>query len=267
MHFKVLVVGEDVDNILRPFQQGGREIFPIEQLKFIDEEEKLRQQAEKIIEVDSYLGKSNLEAAGKTYLDYYGKGDFSTFVKEWNGSNIDNIKNRYGYWLNPKGQWDWYVIGGRFSGELKLNGGAEGQTGEPGIPQLLGIDSYELEEDYVDSARKKDIDFSTMNSKCYKELCAEYSWWKETNKKEQEQFLHCKEDVPREGETQLEYADRLFVSWTCYAIVIKGEWYSNYYYDYVKEEMVEVPEWEGVFWDKLNSVDDEEVITVVDVHN
>jgi hypothetical protein len=47
---------------------------------------------------------------------------FEEFMKGWHGSdNRDKVKNRYGYWQNPNKKWDWWTIGGRWTGHLKLD--------------------------------------------------------------------------------------------------------------------------------------------------
>jgi len=49
---------------------------------------------------------------------------------------------------NPKSKWDWYQLGGRWSGLIKLKEGAEGIEGESGV-----FDN----ETGIDAAYKKDI--------------------------------------------------------------------------------------------------------------
>jgi hypothetical protein len=68
--------------------------------------------------------------------------------------NVDALIDR----TNPNRKWDWYQIGGRWSGFLKLKPGAAGSDGERSWtnrdePNKVG---------WVDSARKGDIDFAGM---------------------------------------------------------------------------------------------------------
>lgn len=53
-----------------------------------------------------------------------------------------NENNRYGYFHNPNAKWDWYSLGGRRSGMIKLKDGATGKIGESGVfKNSVGIDS------------------------------------------------------------------------------------------------------------------------------
>ena len=46
---------------------------------------------------------------------------FDKFVKKYHcEEKRDPEKGRYGYWANPKAKWDWYQLGGRWTGYFKL---------------------------------------------------------------------------------------------------------------------------------------------------
>ena len=46
---------------------------------------------------------------------------FEEFMEEYCGFNgRDKKKNRYGYWQNPNRKWDWWTIGGRWTGHLLI---------------------------------------------------------------------------------------------------------------------------------------------------
>jgi hypothetical protein len=57
---------------------------------------------------------------------------------------------------NPNKQWDWYVVGGRWTGMLKLKPGAKGNLGRP------GTFGNQAEIGAADQARKGDIDWDGM---------------------------------------------------------------------------------------------------------
>lgn len=57
---------------------------------------------------------------------------------------------------NPNAKWDWYQVGGRYSGRLKLREGKAGKHGRQGMGTERGP------EGYVDVARKGDIDWAGM---------------------------------------------------------------------------------------------------------
>lgn len=62
---------------------------------------------------------------------------------------------------NPNAEWDWWQLGGRYSGWLKLKAGASGETGRKGLMGSCLNDGA----GWVDSAMKRDIDFDGMRDK------------------------------------------------------------------------------------------------------
>jgi hypothetical protein len=116
-HFSVLVVGENPEEQLAPFQENNMGNHPCCFLEFEDCTEDYRRDAEEIEE--------DPEANGKTRLEYYGQGDFDKFCKEWDGCGRDPITGKYGRWENPNAKWDWYKLAGRFSGKLIRRNGTK----------------------------------------------------------------------------------------------------------------------------------------------
>lgn len=70
---------------------------------------------------------------------------YDDYLKHWHG--IENPKYQ-GYWTNPNAKWDWYLLGGRWSGLIKLRPGARGKVGTAGVFE---------NETGIDQAKKKDI--------------------------------------------------------------------------------------------------------------
>lgn len=82
---------------------------------------------------------------------------FEKFAKDWHGSSgPDKKTGRYGYWRNPNAKWDWWTIGGRWSGYYPLANGAERRLGEPGT-----FDN-KAEAGHGDVVRVKDIDMAAV---------------------------------------------------------------------------------------------------------
>lgn len=62
---------------------------------------------------------------------------------------------------NDQSKWDWYQIGGRWSGQLKMKEGAtSGQTGE----RSWANENEPIQDGYTDSALAGDVDWSAMVS-------------------------------------------------------------------------------------------------------
>lgn len=127
-HFTVLVIGDDIDKQLAPFNEQPNE----------DDED-----CAPFMEWTAY-GKNGeyrantKEEAEKACLDA--------------GDTVEDGP----YYSNTQAKWDWYVIGGRWTGFFKLKEGAEGKLGRTGLmteKAPLGT---------ADQAFKKDIDFEGM---------------------------------------------------------------------------------------------------------
>lgn len=103
---------------------------------------------------------------------------FPEFCVDWYGHGLvahdetpdTEGDHKYGYTLvdevgavvktvrrtNPNAHWDWYLVGGRWTGFFLLKDGGEGEVGEP------GIQTREPGPGRVDSALKGDVDIETM---------------------------------------------------------------------------------------------------------
>jgi len=130
-HFTVLVIGDDYEKILAPFNEQPDE----------DDEDC----ADNIYwECDG--------ADGETYTADT-KAELEKEVADAKTTIVE------GPWLNnSQGYWDWYVLGGRWQGNLRLkNKNTSGQKGRPGVMSKPDLDPLN-----ADSALIKDIDFDGM---------------------------------------------------------------------------------------------------------
>lgn len=135
-HFTVLVIGENPKEQLKPFQENNMGDYPEDFLEFY--------------EID---WKSDYNTKEEAFSDGY---------KEHEG--------KIGYWENPNAKWDWYVLGGRWSGYYKLKPGAEGLLGKPGGFQNTP------EEGYVDQCKRKDIDIEYMREEARKKAIYDFKF-------------------------------------------------------------------------------------------
>ncbi len=62
------------------------------------------------------------------------------------------------YWRNPDAKWDWYQLGGRWTGYFKLLPGKTGATGRP------GLFTHPAENGTADQCRKGDIDPASVSA-------------------------------------------------------------------------------------------------------
>lgn len=155
-HFVVMVIGDNPEQQLAPYAEN--------------------------LEVPEYLVEEVSEHDKQRMLDYYNENcekPYTDFDKcyadngeDWDGNRLR--KNENGIWCeystyNPNSQWDWYLLGGRWSGShFKLKPGAKsGVLGEPSWtnPTNRGYDA----------ALKGDIDFTATT----KEQFAPYAMVKD----------------------------------------------------------------------------------------
>lgn len=200
-HFAVLVIGDDIEKQLAPYQENNMGDCPKEYLVFNDTEDEYREEYENgtrkeffcdsssswglkipekswkelsdknIIHISKeFFGRVGLyKGIGSKYRVYYELKEFKNsrnnvyendlkfpwvelleetstdyifvkikppkeiplkefypesfekFIEDWAGyKERDPEKDRYGYWENPNKTWDWYQIGGRYSGRLHI---------------------------------------------------------------------------------------------------------------------------------------------------
>jgi hypothetical protein len=186
-HFVVLVIGNDPEAALAPFQENNMGDCPAQYLKFHDSEDeylkryneetrsmvrlpdgRLVSKYDRDFKVGGSFGISSDDKYvfpdGSVHVEVPHKEQYATFeefMNEYCGyEKRDEKTGRYGYWENPNKKWDWYQIGGRWSGLLRLKPGAQGNNGTKSlldenrhVPNAAG---------YCDQARAGDIDWEAM---------------------------------------------------------------------------------------------------------
>lgn len=144
-HYTVLVIGENVEDQLDPFWELD---LPREEL--INDTRAEFTEEISVEDLENEFEKFKLEGHDKEYESA------REFAEEWNGYCLNKEGTAYGYYRNPNAKWDWYSIGGRWSGFFKLKPGRTGKVGEK------GLGSKTTKFGYVDSAYLRDIDIEGM---------------------------------------------------------------------------------------------------------
>lgn len=185
-HFVAIVIGKNVEKQLSKY------------------DECIRKRAYRVGEV-SDDDKNRMINYYKREKDFSGTFDqcYRKYGEDWNGGDYRKIK---GVWYiystyNPLSKWDWYSVGGRWSGFFKMKEGVTPVVGESSAFDIKPRPGY------GDIARKCDIDFDGMekdevipfavvkNGKWYEK--GNMGWWgittnemdpNEWNKKVQELF-------------------------------------------------------------------------------
>lgn len=193
---------------------------------------------------------------------------FENFQKHWSGKDErDPDIGRYGYWHNPNAKWDWYLVGGRWTGYFKLKEGSKGEIGEPGVmtdPAKPG---------YVDQAFVKDIDFgsivSEMNERAEKNWREYEEATKGMKKAEKEREGHWKFGI-EPGETYEQYTARQNAGhgWMPFAFIDKdGNWHERGemgWWGIVSNE--DRVTYEEAFERFVESLEPDDILTVWDLH-
>jgi hypothetical protein len=187
-HFCVMVIGEDPENQLAPYQENNMDDCPEEFMEFQSVEQEYKEKystesTEKVVmpdgrlldpwddefrvKTDSILGigfgsdthkvPENLEKRKIPYKNLF--ATFEEYMSEWCGySERDPKTNEYGSWDNPNKKWDWYELGGRWLGYFKLkHPNMEHEVGRPGV--------FKNKKKFdCDQARKGQVDFEYMQN-------------------------------------------------------------------------------------------------------
>lgn len=156
---------------------------------------------------------------------------------------------------NPKSKWDWYTVGGRWLGFFKLKPDAEGVLGMPGaFKNKASLDA--------DQARKKDIDFETMER--FHTFEAEQNWLKAQSEKDDTKFWLY--DIKKD-ETKEQYIKRNS-RFSTFAVLKEGEWFEKGemgWWGMVSNEQDE-DKWQEEFNKLVDSLPDDILLTIVDCH-
>lgn len=290
-HFTMLVVGDkDLDEVMLPYKEHDGDV-PKEYLEFEDHEDEYlkRYETESVERYKSPEGElfypwndkfkvenrkpgenshkkpDDYESVQVPFKELY--PTFETFMADWCGEkNRDEEKNRFGYWHNPNGFWDWYQVGGRWAGFFKLKEGATGEQGTPSWMTRVRGESYP--EGRVDRALKGDIDFDGMYAENRKN--AEEAWAKyeaECAEKGSENVEGYWSYNIRKGETKEQYIARNS-AFTTFGVLMDGKWYQKGkmgWWAAVHDEK-DPDIWEREFKALLEKVPDDTLLTVIDCH-
>ena len=259
-HFTVLVAGEDYESILAPYDENIKVAPYISKTK--DEVEA------EFLEYKSRC-QGRLDAGGvlsafdqlTLYLDHVTRG----WWNDCHGNDLDSEMNAISTY-NPKSKWDWYVVGGRWTGMFILNPGTMGELGRP------GVFGNKPQHD-ADIVRLGDVDWKSMNAKARERVGADWdklfapidpkTCWLKPEYVEQQKALHLEMYGTKE-----EYLRRRGF-WTTYALVTESEWIApgdmgwwGFSSDYTKDRDA----FDKKFVETLKSMSPDTIITCVDCH-
>lgn len=321
-HFTVLVIGDNIDKQLTPFQENNMGDCPREYMEFNDVMEKYKDEyeteTEKKIEVNGeyhcpYDSMFKVEITEEEYKQAredkkqgYGSSSSNNVMTYYKydrsigkevevpntelyesleayvidrGYEKDEETGKYGYWENPNAKWDWYQLGGRWAGALKLKDDVEMEQAPNfswGWDKEAALEV--IKEKRVDQAKKGDINWEAINN-AKEDYDKAIRFWEmkvegaepETDKEKDS----LKWDWYKEGYYQEKYGDKETYakcqsSFTTYAVVKDGKWYGKGdmgWFGMSSESHDEAINWELNFFDAfIKDLSDDTVISVVDCH-
>lgn len=140
--------------------------------------------------------------------------------------NLEIEQDEEGYLYNPDGKWDWYQVGGRWAGAIKLKDGIEPIPDMYGEPSLLldkTVDPYfhARGEHWVDSAPLDAVDFS-LDMRAYEQAC---EYWDDAMAGKEAGFFDSKESLLADYISKENYAICRALFYFTYVIDHEGNWH------------------------------------------
>lgn len=155
-HFKVLVIGDDIETQLEPYSENLEvEAYKEEDFDFAHELESARSFYIENPETEPEIDRNDIKAVMVGYHGDYGL--------RWNADCTHAEK-----WstYNPKSKWDYWTIGGRYNASLQIRPEAIAADFEPSAHHWS--EGFGNEADHrgaSDRARKRAIDYPAMIAK------------------------------------------------------------------------------------------------------
>lgn len=293
-HFCIIVTGYDVESQLENYCEDT-EYIDKDYLEFdveVEKGEETRYILDRIKKIKDEIkdGKLNnnpifLETLQKELkvLEESEEGNFGKYFEEWCGYEEHN--GNWGYWSNPNAFYDWYQIGGRWSGYFKLKKGRKGDYGE-----LSWTNKEEdRRKDYCDSCLKGDVDVEGMlkdqekksaelYDRVYK-IVGNFDDWKSFDQFENKDDYHAQRVqklLNKEGlyldPLQFKVSREEYIknnrmnSLIPYGYFHEGEYISHGDMGWWGISNNEKDNWDNEFMDWWNSLPDDTSVTIVDCH-
>lgn len=277
-HFTVLVIGPDPESQLAPFDENLELPRHLIQTKAqIIQEERKRVEKYKANTYAKYLEnpeKYESECKNEEHIAYlknefpkklnWTDEDFYKEGTEWNEpEDFDEEGNIWGT-SNEKAKWDWFQLGGRWTGAFVLKPNTSGTVGEYSL-----ISGVRAEVDEADQAIKGDIDFDAMREKQiisarknYRKFLAEPE-----DRKKAAMWMYGVKMIGDRIQTEEEYIQDS-IGFSTFAVLLNGEWYEKGkmgWFGVVHDEK-ESEQWESEFKKLLDGLPDDTLLSVYDCH-
>lgn len=274
-HFTVLLIGpktdEEIDAALAPFQEYPDEDSPY--YVFTDETDEVTKQYES---KDEY--KNEYKTVEEFAVDYWG---------------LKVVDGKFGSYRGKNPKWDWWQVGGRWSGFFRAKENAHGEIGS------RGVFGEAPREGYYDHIRKGDIDFDGMRKDEEKDANELYDNYlkairgKSLPPKEWHKFRLDFDNIDLARDAWNSYtgipalrnigiydadgyrggraafvARRVACVYSTYAVIYKGEWIGKGEMGWfgISHGDEDQGTWNSKINELLDSLDDDTMLTIIDCH-
>lgn len=233
-HSTVLVIGDNYESQLEPFDEG-LEVTPHK----------------------DYLSKESVKSM-KAHYKVKTLVGLLIHMKDWSGCK-GGIDGKGLYQLsrdNPNSKWDWYQLGGRWSGYFTLKKDRIGKLGDHRAKQFDPT-LPDLPPGKADQARKGDIDWKAM---AIEQAENAQKWWEEF--KSGKGFWMEKTGITKE--TFIKKHSKI----STFAVLKDGEWFEEGdmgWWGMVRNEK-NPDQWQKEFDKLIRDLPDDTLLSVVDVH-
>lgn len=261
-HFIVMVIGEDIEGILEPYNENMEVMEHMDWAKEQIHKEFMDFQGSLIAENKPQSDLSDFE---KLTLSLDKETD--AWSVGWCGQSLDVDGNTLSTY-NPDSKWDWFQVGGRWSGTLILKPGREGSLGQ----RSWTNEEEKIPENRVDGAYNKDIDWDAMNEIAKKQMD---DAWDELFDPNPDHCQYRPEYVEKQRKLHLElygtkeeYIKRRGI-WTPYAYVTEDGWFAPGdmgYWGMSSDETKDRDEFDKAFKKFVAELHPKDVVTIVDCH-
>lgn len=303
-HFTVLVIGENPEEQLAPFHEFECTGIDDQYIQDVDRTEEVISEFEEHKEsfpdiatfIDEYYGKESVYDERDIDLKEKHKYGYAIIKEEGGVKSLVKCIRR----TNPNKQWDWYVLGGRWTGFFKAKE-AVSEFASIGEKSFMGRSA---ETGRIDQALKGDIDFDGMRDEAMKRAEEEYDFamsvigdtpvhepWKSigaslnyseqarTHYHSQPRVIAWKEN--KEVSERLgwsssaddflisrdEYVSNAVNGAACtFAVIKDGKWYERGHMGWWGAVSDEKDNWSQEFSKLIDSVSDETLLSVYDCH-
>jgi len=246
-----MIIGDEVKEKLAPYDEE----LEVEEYKVPITDKKIDEMVKAYSEHEDWpnVDRNDMQALAAEWED-------------WGGCTMEfdeDGKTFYRSTYNKACKWDWWVIGGRWQGMLRLEHGKEGKQGEFSV---LAVDP-EYKPFWIDQAKYGDIDWQYMRNDPEKLLHLKLEWLQAMA--EELPLRKPQYYLDRYG-TEKEWIRRNMKFSTFAVITDDGKWHEvgeMLYWGISTESHDDQRNWTESYWEAfLEGLDPDTLITIVDCH-